>query len=124
MALFGDSVPRDVYEDVKKDRDHWRTAHAALVEKFTAQTAELVAIKRHEMGLPPAGFEPKDPASVLGKRTLAAIDEAAMGDASLRAHYLNFAIRETATATASEGESLEDADRMIALRILRGDEAA
>jgi hypothetical protein len=119
MALFGDSVSRDVYEDMKCDRDTWQQECSALRIEMSALMKDLVAMKRHELGLPPAGVSMADPLAKLGKKTRAAIEEMSGGMADLRSHHLNWALTEAMKQDDDELSDEFDAD--LARRIYEGD---
>ena len=108
--------------DYRAQRDQAQAAVTALLQQQQAIVSEVLTFKRHDIGLPPKGFEPTDPTSVLGPKTWAAIDEQAGGFPDLRARLINFAIGETQKAMKIDDESPDDADIMVAQRILTGDE--
>jgi hypothetical protein len=41
LILTGRLVPRRTYQDMKEDRDHWRTAHAVSEEARIAKSRQL-----------------------------------------------------------------------------------
>jgi hypothetical protein len=119
MALFGDSVPREFYEDMRAQRDRAQQELSAVLAEQAALVQGVLAVKRHELGLPPAGFEPKDPLSALGKKTRAAIEEMSRGYPDQNSYLTNWALTEV--MKVDEPDEHFDAD--LARRIYEGDTA-
>lgn len=117
MPLFGDSSPMvpqgivDRFLDVlEKER-----------ERSHALALEALAIKRHEMQMPPAGWAPPpDPFDVLGPKTQAAIEDFANGDRELRARLIGTATNLRAGLSLGDLDG-EDLDTEVANRIAEGD---
>ena len=57
MGLFGSCAH---CEDMRQQRDRAQSELSAVLSEHAALLRDVLAIKRHEMGLPPAGFEPWD----------------------------------------------------------------
>lgn len=120
MGVFSATVPREMYEDMKRARDTWQQECALLRTELTQAYKELVAVKRHELGLPPAGFEPKDPASVLGPRTKAAIQQQSGDFTDLAGYLTNWAIGQM-TDRLARNQDTETADAEVAHAIRMGE---
>jgi hypothetical protein len=118
MALFGDSVPREFYEDMRQQRDRLAQELSHALAEQSALIEGVLAVKRHDLGMPPAGFTAADPLSTLGKKTRAAIEEMSGGLADLRSHHLNWALTQAMKVEDPENPEF-DAD--LAQRIYDGD---
>jgi type II secretory pathway predicted ATPase ExeA len=120
MALFGDSVSRDVYEDMKRARDTWQQECSARTAENMELMKEILAMKRHELGLPPAGVSMADPLAKLGRKTKAAIEEMSRGFPDQQSYLTNWALTEVMKLDEDEANDAEvDAD--LAQRIYDGD---
>lgn len=124
MPLFG-SVSRELYEEVKSQRDQARADLAAERERYQALVSTVIDIKRNEHGLPPDGFDPaeNDPMNMLGPKTQLAIEEFSAGDAELRSHLIKRAMAETAALMGEHAGKRPDAetDQEVANRVEQGD---
>jgi hypothetical protein len=115
MAIFGDSVPAAMV-------DRFLDALERERERSHALALEALAIKRHEMQMPPAGWAPPgDPFDALGPKTQAAIDAFANGDRELRARLIGTATN-LRVSLALHGTEGEDLDEEVAARIEEGDQ--
>lgn len=121
MALFGETVPREMYDDMKRARDIWQQECSALRVEMSALMHDVIAVKRHELGIPPAGTMPVDPLAVLGPKTKAAIDKVSEGYADLRAQQTNHAVAEMNVGLAHRRDP-DELDAELAASILEGDE--
>lgn len=122
MGLFSETVPREQYEDMKRARDIWQAECAFLRTELSGLMKDVIAVKRHELGIPPAGTIPENPASILGPLTLAAIEHVADGYADVYAHQMNLAVREMRAGLAQH-RGADELDAELADSIRRGDEA-
>jgi hypothetical protein len=93
MGVFGPTVPRELYDDMKAARDIWQQECAMLRQENFALMRDVIAMKRHELGLPPVGMDAKDPLAALGPKTRAMIEKRGGGYADLTSHLTNFALR-------------------------------
>jgi hypothetical protein len=117
MALFGDSSPMVPQGIV----DRFLDALERERERSHAVTLEALAIKRHEMQMPPAGWAPPpDPFDALGAKTQAAIEDFANGDRELRARLIGTATNLRAGLAFGDVAD-EDLDEEVANRIAEGD---
>lgn len=116
MGLFGCAH----CEDMRQQRDRAQAQLAMLLEEQAALLKDVLAVKRHDLGLPPAGWTATNPLDALGPKTLAAIDLQGAGFTDLRGHLTNWALVQMAEATAKHVER-EAADEAIAHRIRMGD---
>lgn len=124
MALFGgDTVAREMWERERDRADRAEADVRAIVEKFGLIVTQVIDIKRADAGLPPADFKPTDVTSLLGRRTNAAIDEFAQGDAELRRLLIARAVTLTETLRAEAGDEANDdvIDEEVAARVMAGD---
>jgi hypothetical protein len=119
MALFGDSVPREFFEDMKLQRDRLQNELSMALAEQASLIKDVMAVKRHELGLPPSGFEAKDPLSQLGKKTRAAIEEMSRGYPDQNSYLTNWALTEVMKADDPD----EHFDAELAQRIYDGDTA-
>jgi hypothetical protein len=120
MALFGDSVSREIYEDMKRARDMWQQECSARTAENMELMKEILAMKRHELGLPPAGVSMADPLAKLGRKTKAAIEEMSRGFPDQQSYLTNWALTEVMKLDEDEANDAEvDAD--LAQRIYDGD---
>jgi hypothetical protein len=118
MPLFGDSSPMVPQGIVDRFLDVLERER----ERLHAVTLEALAIKRHEMQMPPAGWAPPgDPFDALGPKTQAAIDAFANGDRELRARLIGTATN-LRVSLALHGTEGEDLDEEVAARIEEGDQ--
>lgn len=118
MPLFGDSPPSVPETVVARFLDALERER----ERSHAVTLEALAIKRHEMQMPPAGWAPPpDPFDVLGPKTQAAIEDFANGDRELRARLIGTATNLRAGLSLGELDG-EDLDEEVANRIAEGDQ--
>lgn len=76
-------------ERAESELAQYRLRYGVLVD-------QVVAIKRHEMGMHPANFNPDDldPMKALGPKTQAAIEEFCFGDPELRNYLRNWSLTE------------------------------
>lgn len=116
------TVPREMYEDMKRARDIWQQECSALRIEMSALMRDVLAVKRHDLGIPPAGALPENPASIVGPLTLSAIEQVSEGYADVYAHQMNLAVRETRAGLASKRDP-EELDAALAEMIRQGDEA-
>jgi hypothetical protein len=114
------SVPREFYDEMKRRAEaaeHELAQYRAMYGKLVDQVVE---IKRHELNMTPAGFDPEklDPMNQLGEKTKAAIEEECQGDPGLRVYLRNFALTEWST----RGDlPTDERDTAVANRIRQGD---
>ena len=118
MGLFGGECAQCA--DMRAQRDRAQQELSALLSEHAALMKDVMAIKRHELGLPPAGFEPKDPSAVLGPKTKAAIVQMAGDYTDLTTHLTNWAIGQVNGLIAMQKDPA-DADELIAHMIRMGD---
>ena len=123
MALFGDSVPREMYEDMRAQRDQALVDRRAIEVRYSALVSQTLDIKRHEMGMVPTGFDAarSDPTTLLGPKTNLAIDNFAGGDPELRRLLITRAIYETQSASSGDGADGDAVDTHVAQLITAGD---
>jgi predicted nucleic acid-binding Zn-ribbon protein len=120
MGVFSATVSREMYDDMKRARDVWQQECSALRVEMSELMKDLVAVKRHELGLPPAGVSMADPMAKLGKKTKAAIEEMSRGTADQQSYLTNWALTEVMKLDEDEANDAEvDAD--LARRIYEGD---
>lgn len=119
MPLFGAC---EHCADARAQRDRAQQELSVLLAEHSALVRELVAVKRHELGLPSAGMTLTDPTSVLGVRTKAAIEEMSSGYSDQRSYLTNYALVATQTALA-DGKSADETDYSVAQQIRMGDTA-
>jgi hypothetical protein len=102
-------------ERAESDLAQLQARYATLVESF-------VAVKRHEMGLHPANFNPEDldPMKALGPKTQGAIEEFCFGDPELRNYLRNWALSEV---QKRHDVNAEERDETIAQKIALGEAA-
>lgn len=95
---------------------------AQLQARYATLVEAMVAVKRHEMGMHPAGFDPAnlDPMKDLGPKTQAAIDEFCFGDPELRNYLRNWALTET---MKRHDVNAEERDETISKAIALGEAA-
>jgi hypothetical protein len=118
MALFGDSAPMVPQGIVDRFLDALERERA----RSHAITLEALAIKRHEMQMPPADWAPPgDPFEALGPKTQAAIDAFANGDRELRARLIGTATNLYAALKLQDVDG-EELDADVAMRIEEGDQ--
>lgn len=123
MALFGDTVSREHHDTVVSLlKEQLATAQADLAAertRFEALVVQTIAIKRHEHGMMPQGFDPAtlDPMAKFGPQTTAAIEEIGR-DGELRNYLINFAHREYLVTPHDDREAQDEA---VAERIRAGD---
>ena len=121
MAIFGDSVSREMYEAERERRENAE----ALIRDMTLQYADLVKqivdLKRHDYGMNPVGFDPAtlDPTHGLGVQTMSAVEEFAGGDPELRRYLVGVAWSEHGRRSDMDPESR---DSEIAALIMEGDQ--
>jgi hypothetical protein len=121
MGVFGATVPREIYEDMKRARDIWQQECSALRIEMSELMKDVLAVKRHELGLPPAGVSLADPMAKLGKKTRAAIEEMSRGTADQQSYLTNWALTEVLKLDDEANDAEVDAD--LAQRIYDGDPA-
>lgn len=120
MGVFGATVPREMYDDMKRARDMWQQECSARTAENMELMRELLAMKRHELGLPPAGVSMADPLAKLGRKTKAAIEEMSRGYPDQQSYLTNWALTEVLKLDEDEANDAEvDAD--LAQRIYDGD---
>lgn len=117
MPLFG-ACPH--CEDYRQQRDRAQAELSAVLTEQAALVRDAMAMKRHELGLPPAGVSMEPPTSILGPKTKAAIETMSAGFSDQASYLTNWAITKTREALA-EGEDVDSADQMIAHAIRQGD---
>lgn len=121
MGLFSETVPREQYDDMKRARDTWQAECAYLRAELSGLMKDMIAVKRHELGLPPSGMAVSDPTSILGPKTMSAIEMVADGFADVRAQQMNWAVVQTKHGLA-HGRDADDLDAELAAQIRQGDE--
>jgi type II secretory pathway predicted ATPase ExeA len=122
MGVFGATVPREMYDDMKRARDIWQQECSALRIEMSELMKDVLAVKRHELGLPPAGVSMADPLAKLGRKTKAAIEEMSRGFPDQQSYLTNWALTEVMKLDEDEANDAEvDAD--LAQRIYDGDPA-
>ncbi len=47
LVARGKLIPRSTYEDIIRDRDHWRAAHGVSEETRATQTAQVSELLEH-----------------------------------------------------------------------------
>lgn len=120
MGVFGATVPREMYDDMKRARDMWQQECSARTAENMELMKEILAMKRHERGLPPAGVSMADPLAKLGRKTKAAIEEMSRGYPDQQSYLTNWALTEVLKLDEDEANDAEvDAD--LAQRIYDGD---
>jgi hypothetical protein len=105
-------------EDMRAQRDRAQQELSALLSEQSALVKEVLAVKRHDLGMPPAGFTPSDPLATLGKKTRAAIEEMSRGFPDLVGYNTNWAINEARKVDDPESPEF---DAELAQRIYDGD---
>jgi hypothetical protein len=50
MGVFGATVPREMYDDMKRARDMWQQECSARTAENMELMKEILAMKRHELG--------------------------------------------------------------------------
>lgn len=117
MALFGDSapmVPASVVEQFLAAMEAERTRSHEVVK-------EALALKRHDLQMPPAGWTPgADPMELLGPKTQLAIEEFAAGDPQARRYLIGRATI-LAAAHKAQGHEPDEADADVAETIQAGE---
>lgn len=90
--------------------------------KVDAMLLEVLAFKRHDMGMPPAAFDASalDPMNSLGPQTQLAIDEFASGDREMRKYLVGRAHLMYAAARG-QTDSMEAVDDEVSAAIRAGD---
>ena len=125
MALFGggDTVPREFYERERERADRAEADVRAFTEKFGTIVTQVIEIKRADAGLPPADSKQPDVTSLIGRRTNAAIEEFAAGDAELRRLLIARSVSLTEALKAEHGENadMEAIDEQVAAAVEAGD---
>lgn len=120
MGVFGATVPREMYDDMKRARDMWQQECSARTAENMELMKEILAMKRHELGLPPPGVSMADPLAKLGRKTKAAIEEMSRGFPDQQSYLTNWALTEVLKLDEDEANDAEvDAD--LAQRIYDGD---
>jgi hypothetical protein len=89
-------VDREFYDEMKARAERAESELAQYRARYGVLVDQVVAIKRHEMGMHPANFNPEDldPMKALGTKTQAAIEEFCYGDPELRNYLRNWALSE------------------------------
>ena len=114
-------------EEAQRDFMAARAAHAeayaALEARYAALVAQVVDLKRHDAGLPPAAFDATllDPMNSLGPKTQLAVDEFAAGDPEMRKWLVARAHLEQA-ALRGQSNDMEQIDEDVAAMVRRGDQ--
>jgi hypothetical protein len=103
---------------MRAQRDRAQQELSAILAEQSGLIKEVLAVKRHDLGMPPAGFTPSDPLSTLGKRTRAAIEEMARGFPEQNTYMTNWAINEARKVDDPESPEF---DAELAQRIYDGD---
>jgi hypothetical protein len=106
--------------DYRAQRDKAQDAHADLLVRYNNVILDLVAMKRHELGLPPTGLAQANPVSQFGPKTELAIEEMGGGYPDLKAHLTNIAVTRWMIGKA-ETNDLDEVDEMVATHIRLGD---
>lgn len=114
------SVPREFYEETKARAERAEAELAQYRAMYGKLVDQVVEIKRHELSMTPAGFDPEsmDPMKKLGTKTQAAIEEESGGDPGLRTYLRNFALNEY---LQREETPADEVDTAVAARIREGD---
>jgi hypothetical protein len=118
MPLFGGACPH--CEDYRAQRDRAQQELSVVLTEYAAAMRDAMAMKRHEMGIPPAGTSLTNPVDVLGPKTRSAIEQMSGGFSDQRAYLTNWAIAATRSAVG-QGEADDETDTMIAHAIRQGD---
>lgn len=120
MAVFGDSVSREQYEDMKEQRNQARADLLAERERYAALVGQFVDLRRHQEGMNPAKFDPasSDPMSLLGPSTQAAVEEMCSDDAELRIYLRN---RAYLLGSMKKDEDPGERDERVSALIRAGD---
>lgn len=116
------SVPREFYDEMKRRAERAESDLAQLQTRYATLVESFVAVKRHEMGMHPANFNPEDldPMKALGNKTQAAIEEFCYGDPELRNYLRNWALTEV---QKRHDVNAEERDETIASKIALGEAA-
>lgn len=114
------SVPREFYDEMKARAEKAESENAQYRAMYGKLVDQVVEIKRHELNMTPAGFNPEenDPMSKLGEKTKAAIEEECQGDPGLRVYLRNFALTEWSSRSDVPPD---ERDIAVAARIRQGD---
>lgn len=119
MPLFG-AAPCPHCDYYRTQCDRAQAELSAVLTEYQSVVKEALAVKRHDLGMPPAGQVITDPAAVLGPLTEAAIARMSEGYPDQRSYLTNWAITETKPALV-KGMNADDVDAAVAQRILDGD---
>lgn len=119
MAIF-DSVPRESYDLLKGQLDVANHRADQAEARYAALVEQMLAFKRHEMAMMPAGFDPAqaDPWNAVGGKTQLAVEEMGGGDPELEKY-----LKGQALLAWKQYADLPDTerDRKVAAEIRAGD---
>lgn len=123
MAIFGASVPREFYEEMKLRAERAESDLRAERLMLGEVTKQLIEIRRMGAGLPPTTTSaPSDAKPLLGPLTQIAIDMFASGSSELAARLTQTAFTIKRQLIAAGAEDDEELDRQVAKRVEDGDQ--
>lgn len=119
MGIFG-AAPCPHCDYYRAQCDRAQAELSAVLTEYQSVVKEALAVKRHDLGMPPAGQVISDPTAVLGPLTQAAIEDMSQGFPDQRSYLTNYAIVQVKAGLA-RGASAEDVDASVAHAIREGD---
>jgi hypothetical protein len=72
VPLFGDTVSRELHDEVKAQRDLLQAKVAWWEQHYADTVKDVMELKRHDLGLPAKHEKAEDPFAALGPKTWSA----------------------------------------------------